>query len=316
MRAMVEADVRGRWKHDLAVAALVAFSSSITALYGQAAPSTDEQDKALAGIKEYALNYARSLPDYTCIRVTQQKSSAVIAIKEELTVAGNRESYKVLTTENHFPRGVKFADEDFGTISVGEFSAVLGRIFAPDTGASFGWAGSSKLRGRPVLVFSFEVPAAHGALVLDGVERRELVEGYRGLIYADAESKAVLRVETHMSDFFPESKFSGIDLTLDYKAAKIGEREFVLPYRFDLERHQAILISMPGATRSPLREGPGLAVTAEYQNYHGYSAQSAVGFGEADSRNDVHSAITFGEIIPPEKRQATSAGIFRPSIRP
>jgi hypothetical protein len=170
---------------------------------------------------------------------------------------------------------------------------VLGRIFAPDTGASFRWALSSKLRGRPVLVFSFEVPEAHGARILDSVERRELVEGYQGLIYADAESKAVLRVETHIY---------GIDLTLDYKAAKIDEREFVLPYRFDLERHQAILNSIPGAARSPLREGPGLSVTAEYQNYRGYSAQSAVGFGEADSQNDVHSAIIFGEIIPPEKK--------------
>ena len=300
MRAIAEAAVRGRWKHDLAVAALVAFSSSITALYGQAAPSTDEQDKALADIKEYALNYARSLPDYTCIRVTQQKTSAVIAIQEELTVAGNRENYKVLKTENNFPRGVKFVDEAFGTISVGEFSAVLGRIFAPDTGTSFGWAGSSKLRGRPVLAFSFEVPAAHGARVLDNGDRREPVEGYKGLVYADAESKAVLRVETHLSDFPPESEFRGIDLTLDYKAVKIGEREFVLPYRFNLERHQAI--SIPGGARPVIREGPGLTVTAEYQNYRVYSAQSGVAFGEADSQNDVHSAIIFGEPIPPEKR--------------
>jgi hypothetical protein len=94
MRAIVEAAVRGRWKHDLAVAALVAFSSSITALYGQAAPSTDEQDKALSGIKEYALNYARSLPDYTCVRVTQQKSSAVKTIKKISPLLGTGRTIK------------------------------------------------------------------------------------------------------------------------------------------------------------------------------------------------------------------------------
>ena len=301
MRAIVETAVRGRWKHDLAVAALVVFSSSVTPLYGLAAPSTDEQDKALAGIKEYALNYAHSLPDYTCIRVTQQKSSAKRTIEEELTVAGNRENYKVLKTENNFPRGVKVVDEDFGTISVGEFSAVLDRIFAPDTEASFRWDRSSKQRGRPVFVFSFEVPEAHGARVLDSVERREVVEGYKGLIYADAESEAVLRVETQLSDYSPGSEFRGIVLTLDYKAVKLGEREFVLPYRFNLERHRAILDSIP-EPRTILREGPGLAVTAEYQNYRVYSAQSGVGFGEADSRNDVHSAIVFGAILPPKKR--------------
>ncbi|HEY1756368.1 MAG TPA: hypothetical protein VGG72_13285 [Bryobacteraceae bacterium] len=135
-----------------AVVALGAFSSSITARDGQTAPSIDERDKALAGIQEYALDYARSLPDYTCIRVTQQKSPAVVAMKEELTVAGNRENYRVLKSEGNSPRGVKLVDQDYGTISVGEFSAVLGRIFAPDTLASFGWAGSSRLRGRAVLV--------------------------------------------------------------------------------------------------------------------------------------------------------------------
>ncbi len=149
MRATVEAAAKGRWKHALAVAALVAFSSSKTALYGQAAPSTDEQDKALADIKEYALNYAHSLPYYTCIRITQQKGSAVIATREELTVAGNRETYKILKTMNKVPLNVKVVDEDFGTIAVGEFSAVLGRIFAPDTGASsVGFAPASCAASR------------------------------------------------------------------------------------------------------------------------------------------------------------------------
>ncbi len=288
-------------------AALLAISSSITALYGQPAPSTDEQEKALADIKQYALNYAHGLPYYTCIRVTQQKGSAVITTREELTVAGNRETYKVLTTMNKVPLNVRVVDEDFGTISVGEFSAVLGRIFAPDTGAILHWARFSKLRGRPVLVFSFEVPQAHGARVVDdaeqdSVERREVVEGYQGLIYADAVSKAVLRVETHIADVLPE-KFRGVDLTLDYQAVKIGEREFILPYRFDLEwPHKHVIIDSPG-TRSPiLREGPGLSITAEYQDYRIYSAQSAVAFGEADSQSDVHSAISFGEIVPPEKK--------------
>ncbi len=197
---------------------------------------------------------------------------------------------------------MKVVDEAFGTISVGEFSSVLGRIFAADTGASFGWARSTKLRGRPVLVLSFEVQGAHGAGVFDSVEQRELVEGYKGLIYADAASKAVLRVETHISDVLPE-KFGGVDLTLDYTAVKIGEREFVLPYRFDLEwPHRHILIDSRGSRSPILREGPGLSVMAEYQNYRVYSAQSGLAFGGADSQNDVHSAIRFGEMIPPEKR--------------
>lgn len=163
--------------------------------------------------------------------------------------------------------------------------------------------GSLQQAARPTCTcFLFEVPEAHGARVFDNDEQRELVAGYTGLIYADAATKAVLRVETHISDVVPE-KFRGIDLTLDYKETKIGEREYVLPHRFDLEwPHGHVLIDSRGSRSPILREGPGLSVTAEYQNYRAYSAQSAVAFGEADSQNDVHSAIVFGEIIPAEKR--------------
>ena len=299
MQCRSQEKTRKSWKHGLAAAALVAFSISVTALYGQGAFVPDEQDEALAGIKEYALNYARSLPDYICIQVTKQKSSSVTTLKEELTVARNGENFKILKTLNNAPLNVKVVNDDFSTISVDEFSAVLGRIFAPDTGATFRWARSGKLRERPVLVFSFEVPQAHGVRILDSAEGRELVEGYQGLIYADAASKAVLRVETHIDDVLPE-KFKGVDLTLDYKTVKIGGRDYVLPYRFDLEwPHTHVLIN-PGGNRSPiLREGPGLSVTAEYGEYRGYSAHSEPAF---DSPTDIHSAISFGGIVPQEKK--------------
>jgi hypothetical protein len=76
---------------------------------------------------------------------------------------------------------------------------------------------------------------------------------------------------------------------------EIGEREFVLPYRFDLEwPHRNVLVESPGS-RSILREGPGLSVTAEYQNYRAYSAESGLTYGGSDSQTDVHSAITSAE---------------------
>ncbi len=44
------------------LADLLAFSLSFATLQGQRAPSPGEQDKALAAIREYALNYVKSLP--------------------------------------------------------------------------------------------------------------------------------------------------------------------------------------------------------------------------------------------------------------
>jgi hypothetical protein len=299
---------------------LLAVVCEVAALYGQGTPSADEQDRALAAIREYALNYSKSLPDYICTRVTQQKSSLVISmyamnpefsgqhpdnvpswtadIKEELTVAGQQESYKVLKISDNFPRHLKPAEEAFGTIPVREFGAALDRIFAAETGASFHWVRSGKVRDRPVMLFSFDVQRAHGVHVYDNAVRQDIVAGYKGLVYADAESKAVLRIETHSSDFPSESEFRAIDLTLDYKAVKIGEREFVLPYRFALEWHR----HKPGTLGKARTLPQESSVEAEYKDYRGYSAKSGVTYGAADSQSDVRSSISFGEVASPEKK--------------
>ena len=144
-------------------------------------------------------------------------------------------------------------------------------------------------------MFSFDVPRAHGAQVYDRLGKQDLLVGYQGLVYADVQSDTVLRVEIRSSDFPPESELTGMELTFDYKAVKLAEREFVLPYRFSMDLHSRIYPGMHYLAEES-------SVTADYQKYRVYSAQSAVVFGEANSQDDVRSAVTFGEIIPPEKK--------------
>jgi len=40
----------------------------------------------------------------------------------------------------------------------------------------------------------------------------------------------------------------------------------------------------------------------EYKNYRVSYAQSSITFGGPDSRNDVHSVITFGDLAAPEEK--------------
>jgi hypothetical protein len=299
-------------------AGLLAFLYSVAALRGQSALPAGEQDKALGAIREYALKYASGLPDYACTRITQQTRELIenpgklefyrqhpeeapswtAVVEEALTVAGTRETYKVLKTRNVFPPGWTPLDDDiFGIISASEFGSVLTRIFKPETGAAFRGTRSGKLRGRPVLVFSFDVPSSQGVRVYDGVAKRDVVVGYRGLVYADAESKAVLRMEIHGYGFAPDSEFTGIDLTLDYKATRIADREFALPYRFDLEWH----IRIPKTFSDLPPYGYPLRVQAEYRDYRSLPAQSAIQTGP-DPHDEVRSAIMFGDIASPEKK--------------
>jgi hypothetical protein len=295
-------------------AVLMSFSCGLGLLYAQTAP-----DQALAAVRQYALNYAKSLPDYTCTRVIQRRDSPVAAIyasspelfgqtppgsdrrwtwviEEELTVSAQRENYKVVKIDNDLPpRARAMLLPEQSTISVTEFASVLERIFDPETAASIHFDRRDKLRSRPVQVFSFEVPRAHGERVFDRAVEHEVAVGYKGRLYADAETNAVLRVETSTSDFPSDSEFIGIDLALDYKPAKIGGREFALPYRFDVQWHR----HLPNA-RTKVGPAPQeSSVEAEYKNYRAFSAQSDVTFPAND---DVHSTITFGEIATPEKK--------------
>jgi hypothetical protein len=311
MRATTVAAVTVRWRRGVAIAALV-FSCGIAALHGQTALSPEEQDKALAAIREYALNYTKNLPDFTCIRMTQQSTAFknqvryrsggsshpwINIVEEELTVSGKREIYRTLKVDNDIPENLAKPppDQIFRRISVREFGWSLDRIFGAETGTRFHWSRSSKLRGRSVTVFSFDVPRAHGAQVYDRLAKQDLLVGYQGLVYADVQSDTVLRVEIRSSDFPPESELTGMELTFDYKAVKLAEREFVLPYRFSMDLHSRIYPGMHYLAEES-------SVTADYQKYRVYSAQSAVVFGEANSQDDVRSAVTFGEIIPPEKK--------------
>lgn len=298
-------------------------ASAVALLAFSCGRAVAQQNQELADIRQFALNYAKSLPDYTCTRVTQQKNSYVITIfagdpelfgqhpqnmsswtiviEEELTVTGQRERSRALKVDDNSPLG--FAGRPpqvISTVSTAEFGSVLDRIFEPETGASFHRVRSGKLRGHPVIEFSFDIPRAHGARVYDNAAKHDVVVGFQGLVYADAESKAVLRVETHSSDFPGDSEFTGMDLALDYRAAKIGEREFVLPYGFELEWHRHIPGTLAKARTLPQESG----VRAEYKNYRSVSAQSAIIFDAADSlpQGRAHSTVSFGGIATPEQR--------------
>jgi hypothetical protein len=154
---------------------------------------------------------------------------------------------------------------------------------------------TTSFTARPVQVFSFEVPRAHGERVFDRAVDREILVAYKGRLYADADTNAVLRVETSSSDFPSDSEFIGIDLAFDYKPTKIGGREFVLPDRFNLQWHRHLPNSLTKVGALPKES----SVEAEYKSYRAFSAQSGVTFPAAD---DVHSTITFGEIATPDKK--------------
>ncbi len=156
-------------------------------------------------------------------------------------------------------------------------------------------------------MFSFEVARTHGARVYDGALQHDVVVGYKGLVFADLGSNAIVRIEMHSSDFPDDAEsrsraaFSGVDLTFDFGAVKLSGQEYFLPLRLHLQYH----IHMPPESGLRRTAAPSvLALTEEFTNYAGVSAQSSLAFdGAAKPREaSIRSTITFEQIGPPGEK--------------
>jgi hypothetical protein len=153
-------------------------------------PDAAEQSRALAAIRDYAVNYTAGLPDYMCTQVTRRtffpnvdfRHPRIDAIEEQIAFVGHKESYTV-TKINGGTVANAGHDQLRGVHSSGEFGTLLGHTFDPNTGTDVQWERSMTQKGRRTYVFAFRVPQAKGYGLVES--KRTLLVAYRGLVYAD-----------------------------------------------------------------------------------------------------------------------------------
>ncbi len=299
-------------------------------LLAQRGLSSVEQDRAVAAMREYALHYSEHLPDYTCLQVTEREHDVIPlvnaydpdlagkdaphirwsnAIDEEVELAGGRASYRVLKIDGR-PSTLRH-DQLLSTIAAGEFATIPRYLFESETGTTFRWVRNEKLHGRTVLVFGFEVPEARGVTIHDPARGgREFHLGFTGLLYSDAETKAVSRLTLHfavpinataLTYNFGDPGLSGLDLALDYKPVNLAGREFVLPDRFEVQWHRRRPDDATGLSPR-LRAAATQALGPEDSDTHGQFkeyrlASSSIEYSGEQPKGEAHSVLTFGDVL-------------------
>jgi hypothetical protein len=232
-----------------------------------------EQSAALQSIREYAHNYDQRLPDYTCTQVTHRTTSAVRlvpgarkasadVIEEQVNLVNHMEIHKVMKINGNPVSNVEH-DQIPGGISKGEFGSLLGIVFDRATGTDFHFDRMATLNGRRVYVFNFRVPESRGYRL--GETARTIVVAYKGSAYADYQTKAVMRIEMKCMDIPANSEIKSLDLTLDYKPARVAGQEFILPSHYLLHYRNAEI----GATNE-----------AAYNAYRRFSADATIKFDD------------------------------------
>jgi hypothetical protein len=230
---------------------------------GQAAARAE--DPVLAKVRSYALSYGNSLPDYVCTVVADQTlpldaadvsrpTTRTSSIEADLYASARQED-KLLKFERRVDGKVQTRRPLGRIFGRGEFAFVLERVFGPDTGTTFEPERFTKLRGKQVVEIPFEVGSTHGATIHE--LRPEFRVPYKGSVIADPDTGAVFRIEAHVSGFPADSVYLGIDLAFDFKNAKVGAHEYLLPSGLEKRPHWR----GPGS-----RYADGIA-REEYSNY-------------------------------------------------
>jgi hypothetical protein len=240
-------------------------------------PSAEEQAEALAAIKEYALSYTNSLPNYVCIQTTHRKQEQGIhgngdTIKEKLTFFEHKETYEVEMRDGKAVKNVSHLELG-GVTSSGEFGSMLSSIFKEDSGVEFSWDHWATLRGnKRMYVFFYRMPKSNGYSMEDLASHKEYTSAYQGLIYADHDTKAILEVTLDTTGIPADFPIHEVHIKLDYDHVKIGDQDFLLPYHYLLT--------------SKAEGGVSSESQADFQAYRKYGAESSITFDDAPIPQD------------------------------
>ena len=282
-------DLQGQGAGPRTVAALKALSESSASLstapppppkpvvVAPAPPSAAEQKSALAEITNYALNYSQGLPNYICTQVTERnvdptgsgdRWQLIDRVQEQLTYFDHKESYKVTMVSGKMVTNVTH-DQLGGARSSGEFGTMLQEIFVPGTQTEFNWERWGTLDAHRMYVFTYRVKQGNsGYSITHDPSGRKIISGYHGEIFADRDSRAIMRV-TLICDTIPaDYPIQDVKLDMRYELTSIAEQKFVLPANYELTS----------------RDGVNLVRNlAEFRLYRKFGAEATITFDAPDA---------------------------------
>lgn len=200
-------------------------------------PSSEEQQEIIGEIRDYAMNYSQSLPDFICTQVTrkyvgqtgQDDFHPEDTVLEHLTYFDQQEHYKVTMVNDH---AVDLShDAVGGAFSTGDFGSLLRSTLWPKADALIEFDHWGKLRGNLCYVFSYRISSGNSDWSIGVGPSQRIVVGYRGLIYVDQKTHKILRISMMATDIPPTFPVQEASDTLDYGYQNLSGQQFLLPLK-------------------------------------------------------------------------------------
>ncbi|HTX38441.1 MAG TPA: hypothetical protein VME43_25615 [Bryobacteraceae bacterium] len=243
-------------------------------------PTSVEQAAIIDDVRQYALNYSKSLPDFICTQVTRRYAARkpgtlhggsadsdpywqlADTLQIRLSYFQQKEDYKVILVNNSLVN--KDYAEMGGSKSFGDFGSMMREVFEPSSEARFEWDHWGTLRGKRVMAFAYHIEqdrSQYRITVDDG--KLSVVTAYHGLVEVDPDSHAIMRVTSEaeeVPDGFPVRSVKDV---LDYDYTELSGHTFLLPLKARVD-----------ATFSDQLQ----RIDEEFRLYRKYSADSEITF--------------------------------------
>ena len=241
------------------------------------APSLADQKKILDEVRDYALNYTKTLPDFICIQLTRRSIDMKYQpgsmgswtpsdrIVEKLSYFDRQEKYEAISV-NEKPMFGKTWENLGGSISRGEFGSLLRDVFEEGTAADFAWDHWGRLRNKLCYVFRYHVDATRSRYSVDYERKEQAVPAYHGLVYVEKGTNVITRltIEPEMPAGFPVQE---IHQTIDYDHVEISGNKFLLPMYSQVQSRAGRF---------------GSRNEIEFRKYQKYAADTSIKFDDVE----------------------------------
>jgi hypothetical protein len=241
------------------------------------APPQADQEKILTQVREYALNYAKSLPNFICLQVTRRSVdvhyqpgtkgswSPTDTIHEKLSYFDQQEKYEPIAVNGNAMFG-KTWETLGGSISRGEFGSLLKDVFEPETDAIIVWDHWGTWDKKLAYVFRYVVQKQHSRYSVEYQKAQRVVPGYHGLVYVEKGPNVILRltIEPDMPEGFPLQE---IHQEIRYGYFPINGQDYLLPLTSSVQSRAGTY---------------GSRNEIEFRKYQKYSADTSIKFDDSD----------------------------------
>ncbi len=184
---------------------------------------------ALGRACEFASSLQKKLPDVICQRTLKSYGgrSRVQVVTAEVRHQNGRDTYSKVTLDGKpFPASTSHLP---GSWSEGEFGSVLQFLFADEFYTQFKFEKETHFRSHAALLFEFQLAAEnnHGWYV--EANGWKVYPGFKGRLWLDSSSNAVLRVEMEAEHLEEAAHSSSSSASVILGPNKVPERRVRFP---------------------------------------------------------------------------------------